>query len=169
MCGNVERSSKHSTAYVRWPRARCIYSTVFSACMGHWDPCRGVKMRCAARTATGSVWLVADLHVAASFHVYTAHCAHATESMVNSRAKCLAINQVLRTKSYNSCLIFVSYKIFYYYVVPFSFLLFLTYTSIWTHKYLCFHIKLGAKIRAKLSSISLLSPPHQQKYWLTCL
>ena len=104
------------------------------------------------------------LHVAASFHVYTAHChvytahcAHATESMVNSRAKCLAINQVLRTKSYNSCLIFVSYKNFYYYVVPFSFLLFLTYTSIWAHKYLCFRVKFSARTRTKLSSLLHIS------------
>ena len=47
-------------------------------------------------------------------------------SMVNSRAKCLATSHVLRDKSYNSCLIVVSYKILYYYVVLFSFLLFLT-------------------------------------------
>jgi len=73
--------------------------------------------------------------------------------MVNSRAKCLAISQVLRAQSYNSCLVFVSYKVFYYYVVSFSFLLFLTYTSIWVHKYLYFRTKLGARIRAKLYSL----------------
>ena len=56
----------------------------------------------------------------------------------NIRAKCLAISQVLRAKSYNSCFIFIFYKKIYYYVVHFSFLLFLTYTSIWVHKYLCF-------------------------------
>ena len=45
--------------------------------------------------------------------------------------ECLAISQVLRSKLYNSCLIFVSYKKFYYYAVPvlvFSFLLFLIYS-----------------------------------------
>ena len=81
------------------------------------------------------------------------------KSMVNSRAKCLTISQVLRAKLYNSCLIFVSYKVFYCYVVPcltFSFLLFLIYIFIWTHKCLCFRAKLGARTRANLSSLSSL-------------
>ena len=55
------------------------------------------------------------------------------ESMVNSKAKCLVINQVIRAKSYNSCLIFVSKNFFYYYVMlcfTFTFILFLTYIFI---------------------------------------
>ena len=40
----------------------------------------------------------------------------------------------------------------------FLFLLFLTYTSIWAHKYLCFRAKIVARTKAKLSSLtSLLS------------
>ena len=34
------------------------------------------------------------------------------ESMVNSKAKCLVIKQVIRAKSYNSCLIFISKNFF---------------------------------------------------------
>ena len=81
------------------------------------------------------------------------------ESMANNRAKCLAISQMIRAKSYNSCLIFVSKRVFYYYVVPcliFFFLLFLTYTFVWAQKCPCFRAKLGARTRAKLSSLSSL-------------
>jgi hypothetical protein len=38
-----------------------------------------------------------------------------------------------------------------------SFLLLLTYNVIWAHRYLCFHAQLGARIRAKLSSLSSTS------------
>jgi len=81
------------------------------------------------------------------------------ESMANNRAKCLAISQMIRAKSYNSCLIFVSKRDFYYYVAPcliFFFLLFLTYTFVWAQKCPCFRAKLGARTRAKLSSLSSL-------------
>ena len=64
--------------------------------------------------------------------------------MVNSRAKCLAISQVLRAKSYNSCLVFIFYKKFQ------------------AHKYVCFRAKLGAKTRAKLSSLLHISKTADQ-------
>ena len=85
----------------------------------------------------------------------------AYKSMVNSRVKCLAITQVIRAKSYNSCLIFVFKNFFNYYVMAcltFSFILFLTCIFIWVYKCLCFRAKLGSRTRAKLSSLfSLLS------------
>jgi len=36
--------------------------------------------------------------------------------MVNNRAKCLVISQIVKAKLYNSCLIFI-YKFYYYYYV----------------------------------------------------
>jgi hypothetical protein len=86
------------------------------------------------------------------------------KSMVNNRAKCLAISQVIRVKLYNCCLIFSYKKFFYYYVVPcltFSFLFLLTYTFVLAHRCLCFRVQLVACMRAKLSP--LLSHPHQQQ------
>jgi len=62
---------------------------------------------------------------------------------------------MIRVKSYNRCLIFVS-KFFLLYVMScliFSFLLFLTCIFIWAHKYLCFRAKLVARTRVKLSSL----------------
>ena len=41
-------------------------------------------------------------------------------------------------------------------MIFFFFLLFLTYISIWIHKYLCFRVKFGARIRAKFFSFSYL-------------
>jgi hypothetical protein len=85
------------------------------------------------------------------------HLAFASKSMVNNRAKCLAISQVTRAKLYNSCLLFSFTKVFYYYVVlylTFSFLFLLTYTFVWTHICLWFRVQLVACMRTKLSSLS---------------
>jgi len=79
--------------------------------------------------------------------------------MVNSRAKCLDVNQVLKVKSYNNYLIFVSYKVFLLLCDTMSYFLFLTLPRtlyIWAHRCLWFHTKLSARTRVNLSS---LSPP----------
>jgi hypothetical protein len=62
-----------------------------------------------------------------------------SKGKVNNRAKCLAISQVTKAESYNSCLLFI-YNFFYYVVLylTFSFLLILVYTIIWAHIYICF-------------------------------
>lgn len=52
---------------------------------------------------------------------------------VNNRARCLTINQIIRTKLYNNYFTFVYKKVIYYYVVPwvtFPFLLLLTHYSL---------------------------------------
>ena len=63
------------------------------------------------------------------------------------------ISQVIRVKSYNSSLMFLSNFLLLLCGTIFYFFIFFTNTFIWTHKCLYFRAKLGARQEPKLSSL----------------
>ena len=98
-------------------RGSCIVSNLQEnkTCKGHQD----AVVFSLTETEPLAPWVASFIPLVATIvcccdRIKTLHF----RAWLTNRAKCLAINQVIRAKSYNSCLIFISKKPFYYYVVP---------------------------------------------------